>query len=90
VFVQRGGGAPQSVPGTSTTRKHPVLAANDRGELLAAWLEGTGWERGGSVAWQRYGSNGAVVGERGGADGVPPWGLAAAAPLAGGRFLLLY
>jgi hypothetical protein len=90
IFFQRGTAPPHSAPGSATSRKHPVLAANDRGDVLAAWLEGTAWERGGSVAWQRYDANGVAVGERGSADGIPVWGLAAAAPLADGRFLLVY
>ena len=32
-------------------RKHPSIAANRRGEVLLAWTEGTGWAKGGSVAW---------------------------------------
>jgi hypothetical protein len=90
VFVQRGNNPPLAVPAGSAPAKHPVLATNDRGELLAAWLEGTAWARGGSVAWQRYDRTGAALGSRSTADGVPAWGLAAAAPLADGRFLLLY
>jgi hypothetical protein len=90
VFVQRGTDTPVTVPHTTAPAKHPVLVANDRGELLAAWLEGTGWSRGGAVAWQRYDGAGRAIGQAGSAAGVPAWGLAAAAPLADGRFLLLY
>lgn len=33
-------------------RKHPVLAAARDGSLLIAWTEGTGWNKGGTLAWQ--------------------------------------
>jgi hypothetical protein len=33
-------------------RKHPVLAAGRDGSLLIAWTEGTGWNKGGTLAWQ--------------------------------------
>jgi hypothetical protein len=84
------GGAPHAAPGNSRTRKHPVLAFNSRGDLMLAWLEGTAWARGGSVALQVYDSAGKATSERGSAPGVPVWGLAATAPLRDGRFLLLY
>jgi hypothetical protein len=80
---------PESPPG-SGERKHPVLAYNGGGESLLVWLEGTGWAKGGSVAWQLYDASGRATSDRGSAGGVPTWGLAAAAPLADGRFLILY
>jgi hypothetical protein len=80
----------EAAPGASGRRKHPVLAYNGRGEALLAWLEGTAWARGGSLAWQVYDASGKPSAERGTAKGVPVWGLAAAAPREDGRFLLLY
>jgi hypothetical protein len=77
-------------PGGTGVRKHPVLAVNRRGETLLAWLEGTAWQRGGALAWQLYDAAGRPDGSPGAAPGVPVWGLAAAAPLADGRFLLVY
>ena len=59
-------------------------------ETLLAWLEGTAWQRGGALAWQVYDAAGKPDGSHGAAPGVPVWGLAAAAPLADGRFLLVY
>lgn len=80
----------QTAPGASQARKHPVLAYNGRGEALLAWLEGAAWGRGGAVAWQAYDADGRATTERGMAQGVPVWGLAAVAPLRDGTFLLLY
>ncbi len=76
---------PRSVPGESRARKHPSLAFNARGELLVAWAEGTGWERGGALAWQVYDRDGKPTGERGRVDGgIPVWGLPTAVGTDGG------
>jgi hypothetical protein len=34
--------------------RHPTVAANAAGEVLMAWTEGTGWEKGGALAWQIF------------------------------------
>ena len=77
-------------PTGSGAQKHPVLARSRAGGLLAAWTEDTGWNRGGSLAWQRYDAEGRPAGGVGRADGIEAWSLAAAAPLPDGRFLVLY
>lgn len=77
-------------PPGSGAQKHPVLARNRPGALLAVWTEGTGWNSGGSLAWQRYDAAGRPLGGVGRADGIKAWSLAAAAPLPDGRFLLLH
>ena len=41
-------------PGKAAKRKHPAVAVNSRGEVLLAWTESMGWEKGGAVAWQVY------------------------------------
>jgi hypothetical protein len=55
-----------------------------------AWLEGTEWGRGGSVAWQAYDAAGRETTERGSVRGAPPGSLVAVAPLPDGRWLILY
>jgi hypothetical protein len=45
-------------PGTSKQRKHPTVALNRKGEILLVWTEGTGWQRGGSLAWQIFDQDG--------------------------------
>jgi hypothetical protein len=88
-------GKPQAPPGSAKGRKHPALAFNGRGILLA-WTEGMGWNRGGKVAWQLYDSDLKTVdapsglAARGEADGVPAWSLVAAVPLSDERFLIFY
>jgi hypothetical protein len=77
--------SPRAAPGESRERKHPTLAFNDRGETILAWAEGTGWERGGALAWQVYDKNGKPTGERGRVDGgIPVWGLPTAVATRGG------
>ena len=80
---------PIAAPGIGK-RKHPVVAANAKGELLLAWTEGTGWQRGGSVAWQMFDATGSPLPEKGRAPGVPVWGLAAAVAKADGTFVIFY
>ena len=68
--------APQSAPGSGKDRKHPALAVNSRGEMLLAWTEGTGWEKGGALAWQLFDKAGKPTEEKGRVDrGIPVWGL---------------
>ena len=45
---------PVPAPGEGKGRKHPRLAVNQNGEVLLVWTEGTGWQKGGSLAYQIY------------------------------------
>jgi hypothetical protein len=76
--------------GDPRTRRHPSLAVNASGDTLFAWTEGTGWNRGGAVAWQVFDRNGRPAGEPGRAPGLSVWGLVAAAARADGRFVVIY
>ena len=76
-------------PGTSKARRHPSLAINARGEVLMSWSEGTGWQKGGAVAWQVFDTTGQPVGQPGRAEGVPVWGLTAAVAKGNG-FAIVY
>lgn len=40
--------------GEGVHRKHPVFAISPQGTILLAWTEETGWNKGGSVAWQIF------------------------------------
>ena len=81
--------APARMQGSSGTRKHPVLAVNGKGETLFAWTEGTGWNRGGSLAWQVTNAEGQVI-TQGRSPGVPVWGLLSAFTRPDGSFVLVY
>src|SRR5262249_51919918 len=68
--------APSVAPGEGRGRKHPALAINARGEMPLAWTEGTGWEKGGALAWQLFNKLGAPTRARGRVErGIPVWGL---------------
>jgi len=82
--------APTSAPGEGGKRRHPAVAANARGETLLVWSEGTGWNRGGSLAWQLFDRERRPAGEKGEAPALPVWDLAAAAALPDGRFVIVY
>jgi hypothetical protein len=71
-------------------RKHPALARNARGETLLAWAEGTGWAKGGTLAWQLFEASGQAVGAITRQDGVPVWGLLSVAALLEGDFVIFY
>lgn len=83
-------GAVNSVPGTGR-RKHPVIAANARGETLIAWTEGTGWKKGGALAWQVFDAGGKPTATKGRvADAVPVWGLLSAIAKPDGSFVIFH
>jgi hypothetical protein len=80
---------PVAPPGEGI-RKHPVIAVNSQGETILAWTEGTGWKKGGSVAWQVFDRAGRPEAESGSAAGLPPWSLAAVFTGPGGSFTIIY
>jgi hypothetical protein len=81
--------APISAPGESKGHKHPRLASGPDGTTLMVWTEGTGWARGGSLAWQIYDESGRPVGQKGTAAGVPTWSFGAAVAKPHG-FVIIY
>jgi hypothetical protein len=81
---------PVAAPAPIGKRKHPAIATNARGETILVWTEGTGWKKGGSLAWQIFDKNGKPVGEMGAAQGVPVWGLATVVAEADGKFTVIY
>ena len=81
---------PIAAPGEAKGRKHPRLAVNEEGKVLLVWTEGTGWQKGGSLAYQLYDRAGTPIAERVMVPGVPVWSFAAAAPASGGGFSILY
>jgi hypothetical protein len=86
-----GGIEAHPIPGAAKRRKHPAITADSAGQILLAWTEGTGWNKGGSVAWQRFDASGKpILGSAGRADDLPVWDSPAVFSLPGGRFVLVY
>jgi hypothetical protein len=71
-------------------RKHPSVATNAAGVTLVAWTEGTGWNRGGTLAWETVGGDGKRLAAESNAASVPVWGLVAAAARPDGSFIVIY
>jgi hypothetical protein len=82
---------PRAVPGHSGNRKHPALAVNRNGDVIVVWTEGTGWNRGGDLAWQVYDKAGHATAESGRRRGaIPVWGLPAVVAQPDGRFTIFH
>jgi hypothetical protein len=79
-----------AAPGDAKGRKHAVLARNGRGETILVWTEGTGWKKGGNLAWQVFDREGVPAAEKGSLPGVPVWSYAAAWARADGGFSIVY
>jgi hypothetical protein len=80
---------PIAVPGTGVNRKHPAVAASANRQLFV-WTEGTGWLKGGSVAWQLFDNSGKPIGAPGHAPGLPVWGLPSVFAGHEGDFTIVY
>src|SRR6185436_2512441 len=82
---------PIAAPGNAAGRKHPALAVNGRGDTILVWTEGTGWERGGALAWQVFDANGKPTGARGRIpDAIPVWSFAAVYAAQDGSFVIIH
>jgi hypothetical protein len=81
---------PITPPGGRGDRKHPAVAGNARGETILVWTEGTGWQKGGSLAWQVFDRSGRPIGSSGRIEGgVPVWGLATVVARPDGGFTII-
>lgn len=78
------------MPGAPAGRKHPVITSDSGGRALVAWTEGTGWSKGGSVAWQMLDGELKPAGDHGREGGVAVWSFVAPVPAAGGGFVVLH
>jgi hypothetical protein len=79
-----------AAPGESGNRKHPAVATNANGVVLLVWTEGTGWSKGGSLAWQLFDRGGKAKSAQGQTPGVPVWGLPSTFADRQGNFTIVY
>ncbi len=90
--------SPSQSPGQSSgesanqnkNRKHPAVAATPDGHVLLAWTEGTGWSKGGGLAWQLFDNTGKPLDAEQHAPGVPVWGLPTIFPDPQGNLTIVY
>ena len=89
--VKPGVAAVVAAPGRGQGRKHPAVAVNRAGEVLLAWTEGTGWQRGGDLAWQVYDQAGKPTAAHGRIpNAIPVWGLATVVAGKDGSFTIIH
>jgi len=83
--------APQAPSGPGGRQKHLVMAEGGKGGRLqlTAWTEGTGWQKGGAVAWELVDLD-AGTKTSGRANGVPVWGKVATVAEPDGSFTIYY
>ena len=84
-------GGATTAPGEGANRKYPIAVPDAASYTLFAWVEGAGWQRGGSLAYRVYDITSRPTNVAGRvANGVPVWSLVAAVAHPGGGFLLLH
>jgi hypothetical protein len=66
-------------PDQAPKMKHPVFASSPEGQVLLVWTEGTGWKKGGTIAWKKWDDSKDGMGKvhRSNAE-VPVWSFLAA------------
>jgi hypothetical protein len=84
-----GTGGKIAAPGQGKGRKHPRLAINHLGEVLFVWTEGTGWSKGGTLAWRLYDSGGKIAAANQNGAEIPVWSFASPLALKDGTFTIL-
>ncbi|HLV79919.1 MAG TPA: sialidase family protein [Chthonomonadaceae bacterium] len=77
-------------PVSGTSQKHPFLVSNTSGQSLLIWVEGSGWQRGGALAWQVLDRKQACLASGRRENGIPVWGLATAYARPDGGFVIVY
>jgi hypothetical protein len=70
--------------------KHPAFAVNARGEVICAWAEGTGWQKGGQVGWRLLDAQGRPAGDVSFQAGLPVWSFPAVFARDDGKFVLMF
>ena len=76
-------------PGENPKRKYPSLARNRKGETLLAWVEGSGWQKAGTLGWQIFDPKGRPTASSTTARPVPVWSFPAAFTAPDDRFRIV-
>jgi hypothetical protein len=85
------GGGSKSADSEGEGQKLPVIARREStGEMLIAWTEGMGWNKGGALVWRYSKGSEDAVKASGRKDDVPANGSIAAVALADGKFVVFY
>lgn len=71
-------------------RKHPVTATNADGYTVMAWIEGSGWQKGGTLAWRMFDANGTPVTDVKTVAASPTWSFGTVFARREGGFGLIY
>lgn len=82
--------APIPAPGKTRGRKHPALACISDGRTIMVWAEGTGWQKGGSLAWQIFDKTGKPTKQTGRSGDIPVWSFATVFATADGGFAVIH
>ena len=83
--------APDGEDARKALRKHPSIARNASGVTLLAWIEGSSFGTGGTLAWQLFDARGEpLAGANHEGESLSPWCLLQALALPSGSFVLLY
>jgi hypothetical protein len=64
-------------PGNNPKRKYPSIARNRRGETLLAWVDGSGWQKAGTLGWQIFDKSGHPISASTGRTTLPVWSFPA-------------
>ncbi len=89
-FPSEGFTGAKAVSESGRSGNHPAIAAAPDGRMLVVWTEGTGWQRGGELAWQEFSPDGTPDGPVQRQPGVPVWGSPAAVAERDGAFSVWY